>query len=69
MWAVQFRLVEQLNVVQNRPKFGERKVRDMAKIVIKLKPNVKRWVVGFAVASLLGVCGEFPTRPYALSVA
>lgn len=36
----------------------------MAKIVIKLKLKIKRGVVGVAVASLLGVCGVFPTRPY-----
>lgn len=36
----------------------------MAKIVIKVKLKVKKWVVGAAVASLLEVCGVFPTRPY-----
>lgn len=40
----------------------------MAKIVIKLKLKVNKGVVGFAVFSLLGVCGVFPTRPYISSI-
>lgn len=36
----------------------------MAKIVIKVKLKIEKWVVGVTVASLLGVCGVFPTRPY-----
>jgi len=39
-------------------------VRVMIKIVIKFKLKIKKWVVGVTVASLLGVGGVFPTRPY-----
>lgn len=37
----------------------------MAKNVTKLNLRFKRWVVGVAVASLVGVSGVFPVRPYA----
>jgi hypothetical protein len=39
----------------------------MAKIVIKVKQKDKKWVIGVAVASLLEVCGVFPTHSYVSS--
>jgi hypothetical protein len=39
----------------------------MAKIVIKVKLKVKKWVVGVFVASFLEVCGVFPTHSYVSS--
>jgi len=40
----------------------------MAKIVIKVKLKVKKWVIGVVVASLLEVCGVFPTYSYVSSI-
>jgi hypothetical protein len=39
----------------------------MAKIVIKVKLKVKKWVVGVVVASLLEMCGVFSTHSYVSS--
>jgi hypothetical protein len=65
VWVVQILPMKQQNVIINQQNLGEREVKHMAKIVIKVKLKIKKWVVGVTVVSLLEVCGVFPTRSYA----